>query len=146
MASQPQLSGPIHAVPVDDELSALREELNDLRDEFEGLRKSYERDRTQWAGILSSLQASFGGGQGTPVQESGGAPMPQSTGAWAMWKDRLPSGCGKIIDALLIQPLTMTQMIRACGMAYGTIKNNMAILKNNTLVEKDGERWKLKRL
>jgi hypothetical protein len=144
--SQPALSGPIHAVPVEpiDELTELREEVGELREQFESLQASYERDRAQWAGILHSLQAAFGG---TPAQESvGGAPQPQSSAAWQMWKERLPSGCGKIIDGLLIQPLTMSQMIRACSMAYGTIKNNMSILKNNSLVEKDGERWKLKRL
>lgn len=138
-------NGPVYEPEQVDENALLHEEIDALRDEVADLRKNYERDRAQWAGILGVFQSAFGG-RTTAPPEADGAPMPQSTTAWQMWKDRLPPGCGRIIDALLIQPLTMTQMIRACGMAYGTIKNNMTILKNNSLIEKEGERWKLKRL
>lgn len=144
---QPALSGPIHAVPVeeDDPIITLREELDELRDEFDGLRKNYERDRAQWAAILSSLQAAFGGGPVTSV-ESGGAPMPQSSAAWQMWRDRLPGACPKVIDALLIQPLTATQLIAATKTSYSTVNRALEVLRNNALLEKDGDRWKLKRL
>lgn len=139
-------SGEVHEPEQVDESVSLQAELDELRDDFEALRSNYERDRKVWAGILANLRAAFSGAQVAAPESASGAPMPQSSAAWQMWKDRLPPACGKIIDALLIQPLTMTQMIRVCGLAYSTVKANVAILKNNTLLEKDGDRWKLKRL
>jgi hypothetical protein len=148
--SQPALSGPIHAVPVDkltdDDLFALRKEISDLRSELEDFKRDFELDRNKIGTLLHALRAVLNGNAEQVPVSSTGTPMPQSIAAWQMWKDRLPPACVKVIDALLIQPLSQTQLIRAAGIAHSTVKASIAILKNNTLVEKDGGRWKLRRL
>lgn len=144
---QPLLSnGPIEAVPVD-ELSDLRTEIADLREEFEQFRASVDRDRSVVGPILNGMRSLFNGGSvpstSTPV---GNAPQPHSTAAWQAWKEQLPASCGKVIDALLIQPLTRTQMIAICKMDYSTVKKAVQILERNALVEQDGKFVRLKRL
>ena len=134
---------PHEAKPVD-EFAVLREEIDELQAEVEEVRRGVQQVLAWMNGLRAAVN-------GTTMPNSApadnqGAPMPPNDAAWQMWKNRLPPGCGKIIDALLIQPLTSTQMIRVCGMAHRTVNANIAILKGNTLVEKDGDRWKLKRL
>jgi len=67
--------------------------------------------------------------------------------AYAAWKNQLPNSCGKIIDALLIQPLTQTQMATICKMNYYTARNAVIILRKNGLLEQEGGgMFRLKRL
>ena len=79
-------------------------------------------------------------------ESSSGASQPVSEVAYSAWKSRLPASCGRIIDALLIQPLSQTQMATICKMHYNTVKNAMVILRKNGLVEQDGTLYRLKRL
>jgi DNA polymerase I-like protein with 3'-5' exonuclease and polymerase domains len=72
--------------------------------------------------------------------------QPPDAAAWQMWKQRLPGACPKVIDALLIQPLTATQLIAATNTSYSTVQRALDVLKNNGLTEKNGDRVSLKRL
>lgn len=72
-----------------------------------------------------------------------GQPIPASV--YEAWKGRLPPACGKIIDALLVQPLSSSQMVTYCKMHYNTVINSLTILRKNGLVEKDGNLHRLKR-
>lgn len=72
--------------------------------------------------------------------------QPPDAAVWSMWKQRLPGACPKVIDALLIQPLTATQLIAATKTSYSTVQRALDVLRNNGLVEKNGERVSLKRL
>lgn len=145
MATRPQLSGPIHAVPVDEvsELDTLRTELAELREEFESFRSGAESDRRDLFSLLQSGRVVFGGA--VPATESS-ASAPPSEAAWRMWKERLPGACPKVIDALLIQPLTATQLIAATKTSHSTIQRALSVLEANSLIEKDGQRIRLKRL
>lgn len=145
MGTRPQLSGPIHAEPVD-ELAELREELSDLRGRFDALETSYQSDRDKLGSLLHALRAVLGGnGDGAPAS-SQSASMPPSREAWNAWKQQLPDSCGKVIDALLVQPLTRTQMKAICKLAYNTVTAAVRILERNGLVEADGDFIRLKRL
>lgn len=146
MATKPLLNGPLHAVPVDepDEMQLLRDELADLQERFDVLEKSYQADRDKLGNLLHTLRSIFGG-DGAPVAAST-ATAPPSEAAWRMWKERLPGACPKVIDALLIQPLTATQLIAATKTSHSTVQRAINVLENNALIEKDGARIRLKRL
>jgi DNA-binding transcriptional ArsR family regulator len=138
------LNAPLDAEPVN-ELTQLREDLESLREDFAKLQSSLERDRQSIGKMLHSLRAIFSGngempsGPVSPLQ-------PPNDAAWEMWKRRLPGACPQVIDALLIQPLTATQLISATGTSYSTVQRALNVLKGNGLTEKDGTRIRLKRL
>lgn len=71
---------------------------------------------------------------------------PHDETKWQAWKQRLPEPTGRIIDALLVQPLTATQIATQARIHTTNVSKYMAPLKNNGLLEQDGSRWKLKRL
>lgn len=138
---------PIDAEPVS-ELAELREQLFDLNNEVASLRDALQAFRNQVA-ALQTGRVVFGGAappsqSATPSE--GGVPVPHNRAAWEAWKEQLPSGCARIIDALLIQPLTPTQMISICKMHQTTVSKNLIILKRNGLVENEGRLVRLKRL
>jgi len=72
--------------------------------------------------------------------------LPHDATKWNAWKQRLPEPTGRIIDALLIQPLTHTQIATQAQMHPNNVHKYIGPLKNNGLVEKNGNRWSLKRL
>ena len=147
MSTRPQLSGPIHAEPVD-ELAELREEVSDLRERLDTLERSYQEDRDRIGGLFYNLRAAFvgNGDMSASPPQSSGSPTPHNQDAWRAWKQQLPGPCAKVIDALLIQPLTQSQLITYCKMHYTTVSKTLSILKRNGLVEHDGKLLKLKRL
>ena len=147
MATRPQIEGPIHAVPVDDEVTTLREELNELRSKFDELKSAYQKDRENVGGFIHGLRALVGGSGAAPSsQQSSSAPMPHNRDAWNAWKQQVPPACAKIIDALLVQPLTQTQIVSFCKMRQSTASQMLGILKRNGLIEMDGRLNRLKRL
>lgn len=146
MGTRPLLDGPLHAEPVD-ELAELREEISGLRDEIETLRTEMRDERRHLSAILQSGRVVFGGqGAVGEAQSVSGAPTPPNRSAWEAWKQQLPGRCGKVIDALLVQPMTQTQLIGYCKMDRSTVSKTLTILTRNGLVEKDGNLNRLKRL
>lgn len=136
-----------HIVEPADEIAKLRKELRELRDEFEDFRDSLEEDRNRLGSMLHALRGVFSGGATEAVPSVAASPnQPIPSAVYEAWKARLTPACGKIIDALLIQPLSPTQMISICGIAHRTANSSIAILKNNSLIEKDGAKYRLKRL
>jgi hypothetical protein len=146
VVTRPQLSGPIHAEPVD-ESAELREQIAELREEIESLRTEMRDERRHLTAILQSGRVVFGGpGAVNEAQSASGAPAPPNRGAWDAWKQQLPGRCGKIIDALLVQPMTQTQLVGYCKMDRSTVSKMLTILSRNSLVDKDGNLNRLKRL
>jgi DNA-binding transcriptional ArsR family regulator len=154
MSTRPQLSGPIHAVPVDDEserlvreIEKLREKLEDSRDELNKMATTVDALLMRLRPLHQVLNSIFDGDAPTPAQTfSSSGPTPHNRDAWNAWKQQLPDSCGKVIDVLLVQPLKASQMIALCKLAYPTITQALRILERNGLVEKDGRVIKLKRL
>lgn len=144
----PDSSQPHETEPVD-EIAELRNEIADLRENMEKFRATIARDREQLGAMLHGLRSIFSDGT-APASVQTPAPgvdyQPPSREKWGAWKQQLPSGCGRIIEALLIQPLTQTQMIQLCKMHRTTVSANMTILRRNSLIEQDGKFWRLKRL
>lgn len=130
------------------ELEDLRAELAELREDFTKFRASIERDRNQLGQMLHGLRSVFSGGAApaSAMPADASAPQPHARDKWDAWKEQLPASCVKVIDALLIQPLTRTQMIAICKMDYSTVKKAVQILERNALVEQDGKFVRLKRL
>lgn len=91
---------------------------------------------------------------GAPAQQPGttaSAPTadtlrPPDAAAWAAWKARFSEPTARIIDALMIQPLTQTQIATQAHIHQTNVSRYMTPLKTNGLVEQDGSRWRLKRL
>lgn len=108
------------------------------------LRKQLEPLHRALRGVFGELDAA-----GIGVEETrtpGGPLQPQSPSAWQAWKNQLPPSCGKIIDALLVQPLTSTQLKSMCKVSYETVRQSLLILSRNSLIEKEGDLNRLKRL
>jgi chromosome segregation ATPase len=78
--------------------------------------------------------------------ESSPATGPISERAYQAWKERLPPACGKIIDALLVQSLTSSQLATMCKMHYDTAVKSLGILTKNGLIQKNGNLNQLRRL
>lgn len=72
--------------------------------------------------------------------------LPHDVTKWNAWKQRLSGPTGRIIDALLVQPLTATQIATQARIHSTNVSKYMAPLKANGLLEQDGSRWGLKRL
>jgi hypothetical protein len=119
---------------------ALRGQLR-LRQELSGLYRALK-------GVMEELpdDADIPLGADVRMGASAGIPQPAPSVAYDAWKSRLSPACGKIIDALLVQPLSQTQMISICGLAHSTVKMSVGTLKNNSLVEKHGDKYRLKQL
>lgn len=139
------LSAPIEAEHID-ELGELRERVDSLEARVEELHAGLERDRQAVGKMLHSLRAIFSGGDVQSSTPSASPLQPPNDAAWQMWKQRLPGACPKVIDALLIQPLTATQLIAATGTSYSTVQRALTVLQNNGLTERDGTRIRLKRI
>lgn len=150
MSTRPLLadSPKTHEAEAVDELAELREEMDSLRADFEALRDGLERDRERLANLLHALRGIFGGEPVHASAATGNAATfaPPSREKWQMWKERLPGACPKVIDALLVQPLTATQLIAATNTSFSTVQRALGVLRNNGLTEKDGARIRLKRL
>lgn len=145
MTTRPHLLTDSHEAQVVDECAELRKELKALRAEVKELREGFERDRNQVAAIFNGLRAALGG-NAEAAATSNSPLQPPNDAVWGMWKSRLPGACPKVIDALLIQPLTATQLISATGTSHSTIQRAINVLEGNSLIERDGARIRLKRL
>lgn len=145
--SRPLLADAVTAVPVDqvDDAVKLRADLDDLRDEFEEFKSSVERDRNKLGSMLHAIRAVFGGADGAAPTAGSSIPQPTPSAAYDAWKQRLPPSCGRVIDALLVQPMGYTQLKNFCKMGQSTLDQALAKLRANGLIEKDGTLNRLRR-
>jgi hypothetical protein len=145
VGTRPLLDGPLHAEPVD-ENAELREQLADLRERFDSLEESYQQDRDKIGSLLHSLRAVFGGGGEVASPSPSGSNQPIPKAVYDAWKERLPPSCGRVIDALLVQPMGYNQLKSYCKASSSTIDAALSKLRANGLIEKDGNLNRLKRL
>jgi hypothetical protein len=155
VSTRPQLEGPIHAVPVDEgdklrrENVQLQNVLRESRVELERMAQSVDALLSRLRPLHQILNAIFDGAE-TSVSSaptpSSSTPAPHNRAAWEAWKQQLPDACGRIIDALFVQPLTASQLATVCKAHYSTMTAGLRILERNSLIEKDGKRNRLKRL
>ena len=152
MSTRPLLDGPIHAVPVDESDKLRRENvqlqnvLRDSREEMERMLQTVDAFMMRLRPLHQILAEMFNADPGIMPQSQASSPAPHNQDAWRAWKQQLPGPCAKIIDALLVQPLTQSQLITYCKMHYTTVSKTLGILKRNGLVEHDGKLLRLKRL
>lgn len=169
MSSRPQL--PASAEYVDEQSNVEVRRLNDhvrrLTIENDNLRAQLDTAREQirhahapvraiqrildplhkaLAALYGEIDAAGIGDIGMPAGEGAPAGQPISETKYAAWKQRLPPSCGKIIDALLIQPMNGTQLKTACRLGSTSITTGLSILLKNNLIEKDGSLNRLKRI
>jgi hypothetical protein len=132
------LPAPIDAehVTEESETQQLRDELDELREEFNSFRASVDGNLRQVAGILQGFRAALGGQPASAAPDGGNQSIPSAV--YDAWKQRLPPACGKIIDALLVQPMTNMQLKKFCKLGTSTVPQMITILTNNKLVEKQG--------
>lgn len=139
------------------EAEILKKRIDDLEAELVSTREEYEAQRLERINAMrnmpevrrlySMLCLLFGheDGQLHHVRQDE-VNRPQAPDAWKLWKDRLPGATPKVIDALLVQPMTATQLIAATRTSYSTVQRALSVLRANSLTENDGERIKLRRL
>lgn len=97
--------------------------------------------------LYLALQAIYGDldSVGIPAVASGASP--QKSAVWESWKQKLPSGEAKAIDALLLHgSLTTAQLRIHIGCATRTALNIASSLKSKGLVTKDNGKLSLKEL
>lgn len=146
-SNRPLLADAVQIVDPADEIAKLRKELRELRGDFNNFVDEMNADRAQLGNILHALRAVFNGSPSdTAAASSTSAVQPPNEVSYRMWKERLPSGCGKIIDALLIQPLSQFQMRSACKMGASSISAGLKILRNNKIIELDGDLFRLRKI
>jgi len=150
MSTRPLLADPRpqpHIAEPVDESAKLREELRDLREEFEDFKEGVERERNQLGAMLHSLRIIFNAGADSatiPTAEAPGQPI--SSAAYEAWKRRLSPACAKVIDALLTMPMSATQLKKYCSLGYSTVTAALGTLRANSLLDRAGDRYTLKRL
>lgn len=128
------------------ELSSTREALADSERQVAVAKRVLGKLRGHLQPQYETLQVLFGQLESAGVGgESSGATQPIPESVYSGWKQRLSPACGKVIDALLVQPMTHTQLNNYCKAHYETIRVALNTLKSNSLVEKNGNVWSLKR-
>lgn len=80
------------------------------------------------------------------IGQPSGINQPPNAAAYAAWKQQLPPSCAKIIDALLVQPATNSQLKTLCKLGSTSVSEGIRILTINNVVEKDGNLNRLRRL
>lgn len=146
------------------QVKGLKQELRDANDALEAAKnqssasvKALKVIRNVFEGQHRALQIVFGeldaagieadsAAPGTPVSSAQSSLGPPNPAAYNAWKQQLPPGCGKIIDALIVQPLSQKQMTTVCKMHYDTVGKYLKMLSANSLVNHDGRLYRLNRL
>lgn len=147
--------------PDAEELFSLRRKVLQLEEELtnahQALRDARKRGASEAAAMLSlqkaldpfykALRMIYGemedAGVGGEVGTDAMQPIPE--GKYAAWKQRLGDSCSAVIDALLVEPMSHKQLIGYCKRHYNTIAGALKTLQNNSLIEKNGTKWSLKR-
>ena len=92
------------------------------------------------------LRAIFGELDALPHADGPASPDAPAQGNYDAIKRNFSPSCGQVIDALIIQPLTLTQAAAFCKMHYDTAKKALTQLKAAGVVEKEGKLFRLRRL
>jgi len=138
----------------------LRRERDDAQVEARRAREDAARAltalRRQLQPLYRALQAVFGEIDAAGLAESmpldpgsasASASDPRVSAIWQSWKTRLGPQCGKVIDALLLQPgMNTTQLAIAVGTRRQNIPNLIFKLNQAGLIDKNGGRFSLKEL
>jgi len=165
--SQPALiSGPIHQDASQSfehqrkklqlEIDGLKADLSEVRRQRDVMEAALRNLRAVLSPLFLGLKAVFGEIEATIGSDDGFShpenpqgtmgPKPHNRQAWDAWKQQLPPACGRIIDALFVQPLMASQIATICKMHYDTATKSLAILSRNGLIEKDGNLNRLRRI
>jgi len=152
------ITAPPRVIELERENRKLRRDLADAKVEAQRAREDANRAlselRRQLSPLYKALQAVFGeldaagvdDGQMGPITPSVSADPPVSA-IWQSWKARLGPQCGKVIDALLLQPgMNTTQLAIAVGTRRQNIPNLIFKLNQAGLIDKAGGRFSLKAL
>lgn len=135
---------------LEEELAIQKARVAELVSKGSAERRALARLRSQLQPLFTALKGVFGELDAAgvaaemPATSDSGQPIPSSR--YDAWKSRLPDTCGKIIDALLVQPLTRTQLKGFCKLAYSTVAGGVKILQNNGLIEEVGDKIRLRSL
>ena len=131
-------------------LAEAERQLLKLRVPVKYLREELEPLYTKLQAVMGHIELTGVEADPTPTpmggQPAGSSLQPPNAAAWKMWQDRLPGACSDVIDALLISPLTATQLMAAAKKSHSTIQRALEVLRSNALIEKNGDRVSLKRL
>ena len=126
--------------------------LTDARRAREDANRALKELRRQLSPLYKALQAVFGeldaaGVEDTVAEAVAAGGDPRVTAIWQSWKTRLGPQCGKVIDALLLQPgMNTTQLAIAVGTRRQNIPNLIFKLNQAGLLDKNGGRFSLKAL
>jgi hypothetical protein len=134
---------------LEEDLAHVNSALLDARKQRDQALRAMAMLRQNLQPLYDSLRALFGemeAAGATSSPPSGNPSQPISPSAYDAWKATLPPSCGKMIDALLVQPLKATQLKTMCKLGSGTVSEGLTILKRNGLVDYDGTLYRLKRL
>jgi len=84
---------------------------------------------------------------GASAQEPSATSDPRTKAIWDSWKQKLPAGEGRAIDALLLHGSMTTAQLRIhVGCASRTAQNIVVALKSKGLITKEGGQIRLKEL
>jgi hypothetical protein len=135
------------------ELYQRNRQLNDAEEALRQERKknaAVERGVAELRQVLTPLYRAlgqvFGEIEAIGTEEVSSAD-PRKKAIWDSWKQKLPSGEGRAIDALLLHGSMTTAQLRIhVGCASRTAQNIVVALKSKGLIVKDGGQIKLKEL
>lgn len=144
------------------ELRQARRELSDAQVDAERARADASRAlsmlRRQLSPLYRALQAVFGelDAAGVTDEAPSATHAPETSAAgrsakemalWSDWKAKLPPGCGKVIDALLLHSdLNVKQLKVAAKMGENSVYQATSRLGQAGLINKNGGRFSLKQL
>jgi len=125
----------------EEENARLRAQLADLarqhaaaRLALDAIRKNFEPEYRAMQKLFSDLE----------LAGSAGASLPD-TSIWDLWKQKLGIGPAKIITVLCERgELTRIQLRTLCGFSRRTFQDYLARLNTNGLIEKDGDKIRLR--
>jgi len=146
--------------PEPTELELLRQRIEDLEDKLEdalkreqeaiqkllGSSRATVEIRRQLSPLYGALKQLFGELDKFEDSVPAGNNQPIPSSVYDAWKQRLPPACGRVIDALLVQPMGYGQLKNYCKMGASTLDQALAKLRANNLIEKDGTQNRLKRI
>jgi hypothetical protein len=171
MSREPKMLDGEVLADVDPELERLRSENRTLKRQVADAETEATRAREDATRALSALRRQLGplyralqlvfgelDAAGVADEAPGAAPAAGPAAApggrsaremamWDDWKTKLPPGCAKIIDALLLHPdLSVKQLRVSCRMGENSVYQATSRLGQAGLIAKVGGRFSLKQL
>ena len=143
------------------EVDDLREEIRQLKYDLSTAQREVsaaKRDaaralanlRKQLGPLYQALQMVFGELDAAGVEEPSAASGPvnaRTAAVWENWKEKLGLGPGKVIDALLLHgEMNTSQLAIATGYNRKTVPQYVSACKAAGLINKNGQKFSLKKL